>query len=188
MIFSGDTRTITRPDYVPPWSGRQVVPWLTLFFSILGVLCVFGTGLPFVAIFFELFADACWVLAFLSIVYTIWVDRYWLRYIVSRDRYRCLLSPRMDEWFYNRQVFTLTGMNKEKCIVPVATVKENRIKIVVLPNTLKALVDSQFATELEAYMHQHGCQVSILPGQRRGGYVFYTIRPNVREDRLSYGK
>lgn len=188
MFHSGDTRTIARPDYVPPWSGRQVIPWLILFFTVLGVVCVFGTGFPFVSIFFELLADACWALTLLCIVYTAWVDRFWLRYLVSRDKYRCLLLPQMGEWFYNRHLFALTGINQEKCTVPVATVIENQIKIVVLPNTLKILIDPQFATELESYMYQHGCHVNILPGQRRGGYVFYTIRPNVREDRLSYGK
>lgn len=188
MIFSGDTRTITRPDHVPPWSGRQVIPVLTIFFFIVGILCVVFTGFPFVAIFFNLLANICWVLTVLCATYTAWTYRYWIRYLASRDKYRCLFSPQMANWFFNRQVFSLTDVSQGKCTVPLATVVRNQIHILVLPNTLKILTDPQFATELESYMWQHGCHVSILPGQRRGGYVFYTIRPDIRRDRLSYGK
>lgn len=188
MRFAGDTVTIARPDYVPPWSGRQVIPWLAVFFFIIAIVCVACTGLPLVAVFFKLMADACWVLTLVCAAYTVLAYRYWIRYFISRDEYRCLLSPQMATWFYNRQIFSLTGINQEKCVVPLATVVGNRIQIVVLPKTLKILTDPQFATELDSYMWQHGCQVSVLPGQRRGGYVFYTIRPSLGKDRLFYEK
>ena len=187
-LLSSDTITITRPDYAEPWSAKQVIPALTFFFTVVAVLCTFGTGFTLVAIFFELLAGLCWLLTLVGIVYTGYQYRYWIRYISSNHKYKCLISPKMSSWFYNRHVFALNGVSREKCIVPSVHLSGDHFKILILPNTLKILTDPQFATELESYIYQHGCKVSILPGQRRGGYVVYTIRPDVRRDRLSYGE
>lgn len=185
-LFSNDTVTITRPDYAEPWSAQQVIPILTVGFAILGTICIAGTGFLFVAVFFELLAKMCWTLVLIGVLYTIWQNRYVIRYLTSKSKYKCLLSPEMREWFYQQNIYSLDGKNSRVCKVPVVQLMNDSFKIKVLAGTLQTLTDTKFASEIEAYMIQHGCDVSVLPGQRRGGYVEYSIRPDIRRDRLHY--
>ena len=183
-----DTVTIPRPDYAEPWSSRRVIPWLTVMFAILGIICTVGTGFPFVGIFFDLMANFCWFLTLTGIAYTIWKYRYSIAYSISTNQYKCLISPDMWQWLYGQKIFVLNGINSSVCKVPFVQLLQNSFSIKVLPGTLQKLTDPKFVSELEAFMNQHGCQVSLLPGQRKGGYVVYTIRPALKKDRLFYGR
>lgn len=179
-----DTHRILRPDCDDAWPGKQVMPFLTIFFAALAIMCEIGTGFPLVAIFFQVLADLCWWLTLIGLIYTLYQYRQWIFYWLSTNEYRCLFSPKMNQWLFNRRVYSVE--NQKYCIVPAIEIGNGSFQIKVLPGTLKVLMSADFVTELETVMNQNGCHVTLLPAERREGFVVYRIHPNIRKDRLYY--
>ncbi|WP_283584180.1 hypothetical protein [Limosilactobacillus difficilis] len=186
MVSRRDTRRILRPDHNQGMNVHQVLPWLTLLFLASWIFCIFGTGLPWVNVLFQCLADLSEWLFIICLAYALWTFRQWIVYFSSTSPFRCLISPQMNLFLYDRNIIQSDTFSQNYCRVSKVKLDKSSFSMPILPGTLKTITDDSFTSELGAYMNQAGCNVKLLPPKIKNGRATFEIRPNLHHDRLHY--
>ena len=179
---------IRKPDYATPWDLERISYFLVGFYFVLSI-CILYLFLRFPGlniVWFWLFklttlCASSWVM------YLLWINRYYIPYILSSNPLKFLLQPVTDSWLFNNGLYVEYLKNQVYCLVPnICIVNSKEIAIAVLPSLANKIDSDEMFNELNVLMNQHGIYLTAYDGYfDDNGWYHFLLHRDKKEDQLN---